>query len=158
MLKSSTMAATLLLASVAVADSSGRVCLGSAPTPTTGKRTLANPTGGLSDVSYSVRIDNLPKVELTRNSASWVAGLNLDRQHTVTIFEGGRPVHSFHFRFAEAELCLFLAPLYETWQLWPLHQLPDRCGCPPMSSKPLQPTRAAQPIGQREPTRRGPRG
>ena len=106
--------------------STGRLCLTAAPTPTPGPKSLANATGGLPDVTYFVQVDGGPPIELSRSAGRWVSGLETEESHLVVIRAGAKRTASFRFRFATdepAELCLFLNPLYETWQVWP----DDRC-------------------------------
>jgi hypothetical protein len=104
----------------------GRLCLAAAPTPTPAPKSLANATGGLPAVQYSVQVDDSQPIDLSRSKGQWVANLTTDKSHLVVIRTGAKRVASFRFRFPSAsgpELCLFLAPLYETWQGWP----DDRC-------------------------------
>ena len=118
--------AILLTSGVVLAQSDpvGRLCPAAAPTPTPGPKSLSNATGGLPDVQYSVQVDDGQPLELSRSKGRWVPNLATDSPHLVVIRAGTKRVASFHFRFAAApELCLFLAPLYETWQVWP----DDRC-------------------------------
>jgi hypothetical protein len=125
--------ATVLVSSHAVAqDDIGYVCLAAAPTPTSGETSLANPAGGLPDETYSVRIDDLPPIALSRDSGKWSPGLLLGDRHTISIAADGARIASFHFYFeaiGSAEPCLFLQPLYRTWQLWRLDRTGSWCSC-----------------------------
>ena len=127
--------ARVLLASQALAEDGVRhLCLAAAPTPTSGERSLSNPTGGLPDVAYTVRLDDLAPIPLSRETGAWSPGLRVGDRHTVAIAADGKGVASFHFRFEAldgAEQCLFLEPLYQTWQLWPLERTGDWCSCGP---------------------------
>jgi hypothetical protein len=131
-----------------------RLCLGAAPTPTAGPKSLANATGGLPDVQYTVQVDDSQPVELSRSKGQWVPNLATDKSHLVVIRTGAKRVASFHFRFpsaAGAELCLFLAPLYETWQVWPDNRCPwctcDEFQVTQLHNYGLQPTDGAPSSG-----------
>ena len=113
------------------AGTTGRVCLAAAPTLTAGQRSLANATGGLPDVTYSIQINAGQPIELSRDVGRWVEGLDLRQRHLVIVRADGRQIASFHFRFSEdgaPDLCLFMNSLYETWQLWPDKRCPW-CRC-----------------------------
>ena len=112
-------------------EATGRVCLAAAPTPTSGERSLGNATGGLPDVIYSVQVDNRPPIQLSRRARQWVEALDVSQRHLVVIRADGRQITSFRFRFPEGsdhDLCLFMVPFYETWQLWPDKRCPW-CKC-----------------------------
>ena len=97
-------------------ESVGRLCLAAVPTPTPGERSLSNPTGGLPDATYSIQID-------------------VDVRHTVSVFQDGTRIESFHFRFKPGEtteLCLFMNSLYETWILEYLERTGSWCLCGPV--------------------------
>ena len=107
-----------------ITNQSGHLCLAAAPTPTPGEPSLANPTGGLPDVAYSVRVDGQQAVLLSRSSGIWVSDLPLNDRHLVAILADGKQIESFyfHFRPEAPELCLFMKSLYRTWILWPLEK------------------------------------
>jgi hypothetical protein len=111
------------------ADSTGRVCLAAAPSP--GEESPASPGGVLPDVRYAVQIDKLQPIELSRDVGHWVQGLSVSQPHLVVIRSGGKPITSFRFRFTDndqGDLCLFMSPYYQTWQLWPDKRCPW-CKC-----------------------------
>ena len=115
----------------------GRLCLASVPEPTDEMKSLSNPTGGNPKVTYSVQVDQRVPVGLSHEDVHWIENLRFGERHSVLIRADGERLESFFFRFdtvhfrnrAKPDLCLFLNPLYLTWQLRPVEQTGDWCRC-----------------------------
>jgi hypothetical protein len=74
------------------------------------------------------KIDDGNKTAWPQKSGLKLEGLSLDEKHLVVIYSGGKPIHSFHFRFTnrkETELCL----LFDGYGLPGLRQMGKWCGC-----------------------------
>ena len=115
----------------------GRLCLAAVPEPTDGMKSLSNPTGGNPLVTYSVKVDRREPVQLSYEDVHWVENLGFPERHSILIRADGERLESFFFRFdtvrfrnrAKPDLCLYLNPLYLTWQLRPVEQTGDWCRC-----------------------------
>ncbi len=110
----------------------GTVCVGRVSEPTTGDRSLSNPTGGNRSWAYSVQVDDLPARAVSAQHGVRFAQLGLDARHLVRIRNNGELMTSFRFtfeRYGEASLCLWFNPLYETWSLWPMRDAAHLCSC-----------------------------
>jgi hypothetical protein len=108
----------------------GTVCVGRVSEPTTGDRSLSNPTGGNRSWAYSVQVDDLAAQAVSAQQGTRFAQLGLGARHLVRIRSNGKLVTSFRFtfeRYGEAELCLWFNPLYETWSLWPMKDAAHLC-------------------------------
>jgi len=126
------LACAITSSAIADAPGTGGLCLAPAPTPTPGKPSLANPEGGLPDVTYSIQVDQDAPIELSRSEAKWVRGLAIEGRHRLLIRADGKDIESFHFTFADRrsnELCLFMKSLYRTWILSPVAETGDWCPC-----------------------------
>ncbi|ANM29868.1 hypothetical protein ABI59_10190 [Acidobacteria bacterium Mor1] len=107
------------------------------PKPNDQRKSLANPSGGNPRHTYSVRIGRREPIELDYESVHWVEGLDLQPKHDVVIYADGVPLESWSFRFSDytfknrgkPDLCLFLEPLYLSWQLWRVERTEDWCPC-----------------------------
>ena len=128
----------LLSSASAFADPAptGSVCV--APKPSAAALAAESRTPR-PDVAYAVTIDGRPEVALSDGAAGWVHGLDRRASHSVVILADGRQSESFFFRFDEGHdrLCLFLSPLYMTWQLWPIAQ--TGAWCPFAENPPSEP-------------------
>src|SRR2546423_71238 len=99
-----------------VRTDTGSVCIAPVPRPTSGEKSLYNPTGGNSVSVYSVQIDDRPMVVTSDNSSLKISGLALGRKHLVKIIGDGELKESFRFKFSSYssnKLCLWFKPLYE---------------------------------------------
>jgi hypothetical protein len=113
------------------------VCVAEVPAPTEGEKSLANPTGEMALRDYSIKVDERPLVAASTSSVRWINGLEYAKTHRLTIYADGKKEKSFKFRFdkwefkdkGSTDVCLFLKPLYMTWQLWPVEQTGDWCKC-----------------------------
>lgn len=110
----------------------GSVCVAAVPRPNSGDISLANPAGGNRSFDFSVRIDDMPAIDVSFDSGKLVGGLSLSKSHSVKIRRNGEPSQSFKFtfgKFAGRDLCLWFKPLYETWQLWEAKRGGAMCRC-----------------------------
>ena len=110
----------------------GRLCLASIATPNDSPKSLSNPSGENPDTKYSVSVAGRSAVDLLNDSGVWVERLSTSVRHAIVIIENGERSASFFLKFDESESsqCLFLAPLYQTWQLWPSSRTGKWCDCP----------------------------
>ncbi len=109
----------------------GRLCLASVVTPNDSPQSLSNPSGEHSAVSYSVSVSGRAAIKLSQKSGFWVNKLSSTDRHAIIVFVDGKRSASFFLEFGDPELsqCLFLAPLYQTWQLWPSSRTGSWCDC-----------------------------
>lgn len=110
----------------------GSVCLAVLPEPTVPPKTLSNPAGGDLRINATVRIDDRELIPLSYESSTIVEGLELLTDHLIQILVDGIRTESFYFNFKQFEsneLCLFLKPLYGTWQLQDFNRCRGRCDC-----------------------------
>jgi hypothetical protein len=109
----------------------GSVCVPPIPKSTSGKISLANPTGGNRSFNYSIQIGS-KRVDVSRNKGVKITGLPIGINNKVKIFRDGKPAESFQFSFEKKQshkLCLWFNPLYETWSLWPASEGGKECQC-----------------------------
>jgi len=111
--------------------SQGRLCIASAPPPTSGSKSLSNPTGGNPDVAYSIKIGSAEPVIISRLRGTWIEDLDTKQRYPIIVFENGVRTASFFLNYSNGEnsRCLFLNSLYLTWQLWPMTQTGSWCDC-----------------------------
>ena len=115
-----------------VSANAGSVCIAPVPRPTSGEKSLYNPTGGNSISVYSVRIDDRLPVVTSDSSPLKISGLAPRRKHLVKIIGDGELKESFRFKFSSYssnKLCLWFKPLYETWTLWEAKNSGAECQC-----------------------------
>src|SRR5947209_17091959 len=115
-----------------VRTNAGSVCIAPVPRPTSGEKSLYNPTGGNSISVYSVRIDDRLPVVTSDSSPLKISGLAPRRKHLVKIIGDGELKESFRFKFSSYssnKLCLWFKPLYETWTLWEAKNSGAECQC-----------------------------
>lgn len=117
---------------IAARQGNGSVCVAPVEKPTTGDKSLANPSGGNHVQIYAIQIDERPAVEVSSEHGIEVGGLSLETKHLIKIIGDGKSLTSFRFRFADYgshDLCLLFKPLYETWSLTPAKGHGKRCSC-----------------------------
>lgn len=122
----------LVLVQVSIASETGLVCVAPVAKPTTGTKSLANPSGGNQVQSYSVQIDVRPPIHVAVDKGIAIDGLSLSGKHTVQVKGDSKDITSFHFRFNDYgshNLCLWFKPLYETWSLTPARGHGKTCTC-----------------------------
>jgi hypothetical protein len=110
----------------------GRLCVAPVPAPTAGEKSLANPSGGDLQVTYSVQVNQRPAVTVSPEHGQWVEGLSTSATRVVSVFADGKRLTSFKFTFqasASNQVCVWRNTLYGTWQLWPLSESRDWCKC-----------------------------
>ncbi len=106
------------------------VCITKFDAPTSGEKSLGNPTGGDSSHIYKIQIGN-KSVSGSYERSTKITGLSLNKQHIVKIHEDGKLIESFKFsfkQFSSSKLCLYLKDLYKTWQLQEVKKSPW-CNC-----------------------------
>ena len=109
----------------------GRLCLAAVPAANDLPKSLSNPSGGNPDIEYSVKVGGHDIFVLSRETGRWIRNLDTQTEHSIAIFEDGWKAASFYLSFEDNEksMCLFLSPLYLTWQLWPMKRTGDWCAC-----------------------------
>ncbi len=113
-------------------SAAGSICVAAVPRTNSGEISLANPAGGGRSFNFSVQVDGMPAVDASSDAGKLIGGLPLGRNHLVKIRRDGQLVQSFKFSFRKFEskdLCLWLKPLYETWQLWESKGAGAMCQC-----------------------------
>jgi len=131
---------------VRAADGVGKVCVQKIPSgPSSGWK--ANDSGATEGSTFSVRIDDLPAVNVTTNSSGVFTNLSLTKKHLGTIRLDDKPLTSFRFGFESrpGHLRLWYNSFYGTWSLSDV-RTGEKCAC--LSSTPpgdgLQRTAAPQ--------------
>ena len=109
----------------------GRICIASVEPPNDSPKSLSNAAGGNPDVSYSVRIADHSPVAVSRESGTWLEGLEVGARLPVIIYEDGNRTASFYVELADEQptSCLFMNTLYLTWQFWRWDQVGEWCDC-----------------------------
>ena len=117
--------------STAESDQKGRICIASVEPPNDEEKSLSNPAGGNPDVVYSVRIAEHSPIAVSRESGTWLEGLNLGASLPVIIYENGNRTASFYVHLSDDEptKCLFMNTLYRTWQVWGWDRVGVWCDC-----------------------------
>lgn len=118
-------AAVLLLSALPTCAESptGTVCV--VPNPP-GCCTLLSGPFDLKTLIF--KIDNGNKTPWPQKVDLKIEGVSLEEKHLVVVYSGGKPIHSFRFRFTdrkETELCL----LFDGYGLPDLRLMGKWCGC-----------------------------
>jgi hypothetical protein len=122
----------LILPQNSLAAELGKLCIAPIDTPSSGAKSLSNPSGGNYAGIYAVRIDRLSPVNVARRHAIAIAGLSPSENHLIRIMRDEKDVTAFHFRFDDYEgrdLCLWFGPLYQTWRLSSARGRGENCVC-----------------------------
>ena len=102
-------------------DTGGSVCIAPVDRPNRDEKSLANPSGGNTVLSYAIQIDKRDPVIASNDKPIRISSLARNQKHLVKIIGDGKVVESFRFDFKNYktnDLCLFFKSLYETWSLW----------------------------------------
>ena len=111
--------------------SNGRLCLGTVVAPNDDPKNLSNPPGENPSSIYSVKVEGFETVNLSHETGVWIENLNTGQRYGVIIYRDGERIESFYLRFPiyVNSLCLFISPLYQTWQVRPWDRADSWCGC-----------------------------
>jgi hypothetical protein len=79
-----------------------------------------NPTGATAETVFTVTVNGKTKVQISKDKDAKISNLELGKKHSVIIFQDGKRIESFHFKFEDYRcdrLWLYYKNLYGTWIL-----------------------------------------
>lgn len=103
------------------------ICVAPIPPATSGKPSLANPTGRDSPYQYEVKVGD--KVFAQNHKSTKCNTFTIDKRILVVVKDSGQIKESFYIDQSNynSGICLWFKPLYNTWSAWELKDSAHLC-------------------------------